>query len=225
MEILKKELSETTREYALRVIRHNIMKLEIAPGSMISEQEVAQTLEISRTPVHEALLELSKSKIVDILPQRGCLVSMIDFELVTEAVFLRRTVECAVVREACTLATDKDFAVLDENIRLQDFYLASHSYDKVMELDNQFHRYLYEISNKMQCYYMVELLNIHFDRLRDLSLYSVKNLKIIDDHKELLAAMRLKTPDKAEEILRKHLSRFEIDRAEIKEKFPQYFTR
>ena len=83
---------ETNREYALRVIRENIVKLELAPGSMISEQDIANQLNLSRTPVHEAMQEFSSTKIIEILPQRGSHVSLIDMALVEEAVFALSTI-------------------------------------------------------------------------------------------------------------------------------------
>jgi DNA-binding GntR family transcriptional regulator len=223
LKITPKFSNESSREYAYRIIRNNIIDLDIKPGSMISEQEVAQELNVSRTPVHEALLELSRSKIVDILPQRGCSVSRIDLELVEEAVFARRTIECAVIEEACKMATEQDLADMRDNIRLQDFYLASKTVEKVMELDNKFHESLYRISNKMQCYYMVQLLNVHFDRLRSMSLYSVKEIKIVDDHRAMMQAMIDKDPALAKSILEKHLSRLHVDVEEIKQHYPEYF--
>jgi len=223
VKITPKFSNESSREYAYRIIRNNIIDLDIKPGSMISEQEVAQELNVSRTPVHEALLELSRSKIVDILPQRGCSVSRIDLELVEESVFARRTIECAVIEEACKMATEQDLADMRDNIRLQDFYLASKTVEKVMELDNKFHESLYRISNKMQCYYMVQLLNVHFDRLRSMSLHSVKEIKIVDDHRAMMQAMIDKDPALAKSILEKHLSRLHVDVEEIKEHYPEYF--
>ena len=190
---------------------------------MISEQEVAQELDVSRTPVHEALLELSRSKIVDILPQRGCSVSRINLELVEEAVFARRTIECAVIEEACKMATEQDISEMRDNIRLQDFYLASKTLEKIMELDNKFHESLYRISNKMQCYYMVQLLNVHFDRLRSMSLHSVKEIKIVDDHRAMVQAFEDKNPTLAKQLLEKHLSRLHVDVEEIKTHYPEYF--
>lgn len=223
MKITPKLSNESSREYAYRIIRNNIIDLDIKPGSMISEQDVAQELNVSRTPVHEALLELSRSKIVDILPQRGCSVSRIDLELVEEAVFARRTIECAVIEEACKMATEQDLADMRDNIRLQDFYLASKTVEKIMELDNKFHESLYRISNKMQCYYMVQLLNVHFDRLRSMSLHSVKEIKIVDDHRAMMQAMIDKDSTLAKSLLEKHLSRLHVDVEEIKQHYPEYF--
>ena len=83
--IVKKRYGrETGREYVLRVLKENIVMLELEPGSRISENELAAELGISRTPVREALIELSKSKIVEIYPQKGSYVSLIDWEMVEE---------------------------------------------------------------------------------------------------------------------------------------------
>ena len=65
---------ETGRNYALRILKENIVMLELEPGSRISENELAQELGVSRTPVREALIELSKSKIVEIFPQKGSFI-------------------------------------------------------------------------------------------------------------------------------------------------------
>ena len=136
MNVPPKNVNETNREYAFRVISANIISLDIEPGSMIGEQEIATMLGLSRTPVHEAFLELSKSKIVDILPQKGCRVSMIDSDLIREARFLRITVETALVEDACELAKEEDLRELEDNLELQEFYLSKDA-DKLLALDNE----------------------------------------------------------------------------------------
>ena len=123
MNVPAKLPGETNREYAFRTISDNIISLNIEPGSMIGEQEIANELGLSRTPVHEAFLELSKSKILNILPQKGCLVSMIDSDLIRESRFLRITVETALVEDACELAKESDLRELEDNLALQEFYL------------------------------------------------------------------------------------------------------
>lgn len=218
-----KNPSETNREYAFRVISENIISLDIEPGSMIGEQEIATILGLSRTPVHEALLELSKSKIVDILPQKGCLVSMIDSDLIREARFLRITVETALVEDACELATEADLQELEENLQLQEFYLAKDQM-KLLTLDNDFHEIIYRICNKMQCHYMVSLMSMHFDRVRNLSLRSVKDLKIVSDHRSIYDAIKAKDPVAARAAFQKHMARFELDWNIISREYKQYIS-
>ena len=70
MKNIEKLPKESNRDYAFRVIRDNIIKLVLKPGTMLSEQDLADELELSRTPVHEALQELSKSKIIEVFPQK-----------------------------------------------------------------------------------------------------------------------------------------------------------
>ena len=98
MQLSERLARETGRDYALRIIKENIISLDLAPGSPISENELAAELGLSRTPVREALIELAKVKIVEITPQKKSLVAPIDYELVEESRFMRNVLECAVVK-------------------------------------------------------------------------------------------------------------------------------
>ena len=60
MRLLQRLPRETGRDYALRSIKENIISLDLAPGSSISENELASELGLSRTPIREALIELAK---------------------------------------------------------------------------------------------------------------------------------------------------------------------
>ncbi|MCQ2534750.1 MAG: GntR family transcriptional regulator [Clostridia bacterium] len=214
---------EHNREYALRIVRDNIINLEIKPGSLIGEQEIASMLGLSRTPVHEAFLELSKSKIINILPQKGCLVSYIDPELIKEARFLRRCVESALIEEVIDVATPEDLIEIDENIRLQEFY--KDNSDKLMELDNNYHKIMYRICNKMQCHYMVTLMSMHFDRVRNLSLHAKKDAVIIDDHRKIYEAIVAKDKKTAVSIFEKHISRIDLDWSIIEDNYSEYIVK
>ncbi len=214
---------EHNREYALRIVKENIINLEIKPGSLIGEQEIASLLNLSRTPVHEAFLELSKSKIINILPQKGCLVSYIDLELINEARFLRRCIEAALIEEACDIATPEDILELEENIKLQEFYMDNSK--KFMELDNNFHKTLYRICNKMQCHYMVTLMSMHFDRVRNLTLQENRDDKIIKDHKAILEAIKNKDKTAGVEAFIKHINRFNLDWEHIASKYDEYIAK
>ena len=100
---------ETGRDYALRTLKDNIVRLALKPGSLVSENELAAEMGLSRTPVREALIELSKVKIVEIYPQRGSAIALIDCHMVEEAGFMRRVLECAVIELDCMLADEKSY--------------------------------------------------------------------------------------------------------------------
>ncbi len=224
MKNIEKLPKESNRDYAFRVIRDNIISLELKPGTMISEQDLAYELDLSRTPVHEALQELSKTKIVEIFPQKGSLVSLINLELVNEAVFVRATLESAITEEACKIANDEDIKYLTENVELQEFLLKQNNIDKFMEMDNLFHQKMYEITNKMQCYYMVKSMNIHHDRFRALRVHGADRTPILKVHKQILQAIQDKDAEAARELTSEHINRTRLDAAEIQKKYPQYFA-
>ena len=77
MNILDRIPGENARSYAVRVLRSNIISLQLPPGSIVSENEISTALNLSRTPIREALIELSRSKLVEILPQKGSYVTRI----------------------------------------------------------------------------------------------------------------------------------------------------
>lgn len=224
MNIEAKRPKETAGEYALRVLKENIISLALEPGSMISENEIATLLGISRTPVREAFIELSRVGIVEILPQKGSRINLIDYSLVEESRFLRMVLEREVVRLLCEMEERPDLSALQENLSLQAFYVEHHNPEKLLELDNVFHALLFQIANKVQCYgWMMEGLSVHFDRVRSMSLNAVKEIKIVSDHQAIADAIQQQDALQATFMMEKHLSRYKIDEHAIREKYPTYF--
>lgn len=214
---------ESGRDYALRTIKDNIIHLELKPGGMVSENELAAAMGLSRTPVREALIDLSKTKIVEIYPQKGSAVSLIDYSLVEESRFMRKVLECAVVELDCQMITPEGLQKLRENVRLQNYYLENYYPETLMDLDNQFHKDLFEIAQKSQVYNLMESISIHFDRVRSMALSAVKNIKIVQDHEEIVEAIASGNAALARELTEKHLSRYKIDAKVLQETYPEYF--
>ena len=223
MIINEKNSNETTHDYVLRVISENIVNLELKPGSMISEQEVAKSLSLSRTPIHGALQELAKTKIVEILPQKGCLVSLIDMNLVEESCFIRKAIESAVTVLACENASKEDIESLEENIVLLEFYCNKKNFEKFMEYDNAFHQAMYKIADRALCYYTVQLMNIHHNRFRTLRMHISNTGRIVEEHIAILEAMKKKDTELTLKEYQNHINRMSEDAKEIQEKYPEYF--
>lgn len=98
--------SLTTQAY--ETIEAMIANLELKPGEALSEVELASRLGIGRTPVREALQRLAREHLVQILPQRGVLVSEIDIKRQLRLLEVRREVERLVVRCAARRATAEE---------------------------------------------------------------------------------------------------------------------
>ncbi|MCD7726718.1 MAG: GntR family transcriptional regulator [Clostridiales bacterium] len=214
---------ESARDYAYRWLTQNIVKLEFKPGTMLSENELSRQLGVSRTPLREAMIDLNHAQIVETIPQRGNYVSYIDPDLIEEARFIRRSLDLSVVELACQIATPEDIINLEANLKLQEFYLDHFVADKMMELDDTFHRLIYVSAKKERTYKMKANMMIHFDRVRVLALVTVKDSKIVSDHRQILEAIRNRDVEQARAVTSKHLDRYDMDKEQMIKAYPEYF--
>ena len=224
MRIDERRYAETARDYARRVLKDNIVTMALAPGAMVSENELAVQMGLSRTPVREALMDLAKCRVVDVLPQRGSRIALIDYALVDEARFARSVLEVALLDQVCERATPADVAQLRQNVRLQMMSQEPGMSGSLnmMELDDAFDEMLFRIARKENIYAMLGSMTIHFDRVRNLALNVVKDSKIIADHQEICEAVAAGDAARAKAIMTEHLTRVKVDEEAIRAAYPQY---
>lgn len=223
MQLLERHSYESGRDYAMRVIRENIIRMDLAPGAAISDRELAAWMNLSRTPVREALLDLAKVKIVEIYPQKGSVVAPIDYSLVEEAQFMRSVLEIAVVQLVCQCAAERQIAQLKESVELQEFYFQHGSTERLLEMDDEFHKLLFQIAGRMQTYELMKSLTVHFDRVRSLEVTAVKEHLWIGDHRKIYEAVAAHDAEQAKALMEMHLNRYKVDEAVLREQYPQYF--
>ena len=123
---------------AYETIEAMIANLELRPGEALSEVELAKRLGIGRTPVREALQRLAREHLVQILPQRGVLVTEIDIKRQLRLLEVRREVERLVVSRAARRATPEERERFEE--LGQAFAAAGRNGDQVlfMRSDKEF---------------------------------------------------------------------------------------
>lgn len=223
MYVTQRQQGESGRSYALRNIKENIVRLELAPGSKVSESEIAAGLGLSRTPVREALQELSRERIVEIYPQRGSIIALVDYTLVDEARFMRQCLESGVADVLAQRAQSMNLSSLRENLELQEYYLRSGNLDKLLELDNQFHQELYRLAGYENCYRMMAGMYLHFDRVRWMATQSVNQEPCVEDHRAIYQAIVEGNSREAAEAVREHLMRYRVDEAKLRREYPGYF--
>lgn len=224
MHIEERRYTETARDYALRILKNNIVTMELEPGAMVSENELAAQMGLSRTPVREALMDLAKCRMVDVLPQRGSRIALIDYSLVDEARFAREVLEVAILDLVCESRDDHALSQLRQNLRLQKLAQEPGMGDtlSMMELDDAFHHMLFSIAKKENTYSMLTGMTIHFDRVRHLALGVVKDSRIISDHEAILSAIENRDAQAAKLAMTAHLSRVKVDEEAICSAYPQY---
>ena len=118
MILYEKLEKETCKEYVYRVLKDNIMSLELSPGEILSESDLSKKLNVSRTPIREVLIKLKAEKLIEVKPQAGTYVSQIDWNLIEEAIFIRYNLEKEALKEACeNFSEDTLIEVVSKHIK------------------------------------------------------------------------------------------------------------
>lgn len=132
------ERPKTLTAQAYERIEQLIVQLELRPGQALSEIELSERLGIGRTPVREALQRLAREHLVQVLPQRGVLVSEIDIKRQLRLLETRREVERLVARCAARRATEAERAQFSELAREFSAAAKQGDHERFMRADKAF---------------------------------------------------------------------------------------
>jgi len=200
-------LTDADRAYVL--ILDKIIRAEMEPGSLIQEPVLMDSLGLGRTPIREALKRLQVEHFVTVSPRRGMFVTPIAIRDINHIYEVRMELEALVIRLAAERATPEqvyqlEVLVDEENLeRLQTPY-------EIMDLDRKFHFLSYEASQNQ--FLQADLKRYYFmsQRIWYYGLSTMKPIEIgIQEHVEIVAAIRAGNPQMAEDAIRKHISNFQ----------------
>ncbi|WP_267201533.1 GntR family transcriptional regulator [Limosilactobacillus kribbianus] len=212
---------------AYRILTKKIIHADYQPGQKISEKKVENDINIGRTPVREALLQLRQEKLLNVIPQSGTYISKIDMKEVLDARFARASIEQRIMRNVTAInltATQQAHfrEILDEQQRL----MQANNIFQFLTSDDQFHRYFYEITDHIRIWEWLKKINIQFDRFRFLRL-KVEGLSwegLIEDHEAILKAVITKDINEVERLTANHMHRTLTEESKLIKNFPDYFT-
>ncbi|TVX95347.1 GntR family transcriptional regulator [Cohnella terricola] len=214
----------SARDVVYQTLKDKIIGIELPPGTSISENEISLQFNTSRTPVRESFVRLSQEGLLDIYPQRGTVVSLIDLELVEEARFIREQLECAIIRLACDSFPPEQLKALRRNLLLQQACIEDQDYKKMFELDENFHLLIFEGCRKLNTWAVIQQINVHLNRTRMLRLVADYNWhNLFKQHQLMADAIEKKDAVLAERLMNEHLHLTITDQALLKQKYPHYF--
>lgn len=224
IDIMERFPQESSREYVYRFLKTNIMSLRILPGAALSEKDISLMLNTSRTPVREAFIQLSQEYLLDILPQKGTYVSLIDIDSVEESRFLRETLEKAVIQIACQNFPSERLFELHSYITVQELCVEENNYVKFYELDEKLHSAIFAGCRKARIWSLIQQIHTHYNRVRMLNLAEGHDLKqLLEQHKEIIQAIREKDLALGKRAIEQHLNKVRIDIPELVKLHAEYF--
>ncbi|MGL5329502.1 MAG: GntR family transcriptional regulator [Peptostreptococcaceae bacterium] len=206
MKLYEKKHKETGKDYAYRVLKDNIMSIQLKPGDLLSESDLSQKLNISRTPIREVLMKLKSEHLIEVKPQSGTYISLIDWNLIEEAVFMRYTLEKEVLRQACESFPEDLVMELEKNIFAQSLIINKPDNDiEFHDLDKEFHKLLFLGTNKVHIWDSITSISTHYNRMRLLSEMKSNKEQIVNQHKVYLDMIKNKSVDGIENVIKGHI--------------------
>ncbi len=203
-------------------LRDSILSGELQAGQIYNEKNLASALGISRTPVREALLELSVQGLVKFLPRKGVMVNHYDRLDVGEVFELRRAIEMALVERAAAQADKIDFAAFEQSIDEQGRMVEEEDTSEFLKADRLFHTYLGDINGNGRMAAVLENLR---DILQVMAMGALtqkgRNREVIKEHRAILEAIRQGDREAARQAMDLHLNKSEqavLDHLEASQK-------
>jgi len=187
-------------------LREDIIRGVLPPGAHLAEQDLSETMQVSRTPVREALIKLVEEGLVQTYPQLGSFVAPISPEAVREGQYVREHLECAMVVDAARRMTPEAEQQIRDNIARQKYAERLGDAEEFYRLDNAFHALLAELSGHPTVWQLISQVKTHIDRVRYHSVHEPEQLpKLILQHEAIADALGDGDVKQAQEILRHHL--------------------
>jgi DNA-binding GntR family transcriptional regulator len=205
----EKNLVAAAGDRAYDDVKSRILSNELQGGDLISEGEVAERLNISRTPVREAFLRLQSEGFMKLYPKRGAMIIPIARNEARDVVDARLALETHAVRQATSTPerTARLVAELRENIQLQKDRVADRNLAGYALADADFHSALIRAGeNELIAHFYGTL----YDRQVRMARSSVPTDEVAEDvigsHAALLDAIEARDVERFEKELREHLS-------------------
>jgi DNA-binding GntR family transcriptional regulator len=191
-------------EAAYRFIRTAIQSGDFKPGERLREIDLAKQIGLSRTPIREALSWLESEGLVAHDPARGVVVAELDYSMVTELYYMREVLEGTAARLVAQHASDVEISILDD---LCQQYEAALGDEAALTASNRrFHDTLYRCSHNR---YLLNMVTVLHDALSLLGRTTLDNAdraaETLREHRVVVAAIRARDADAAEQALRTHI--------------------
>lgn len=179
----------------------------ILPGQRINEVELAQRLQVSRTPVRAALNRLVTDGLMTLRPNKGFFVRAIDPEDVRSLYELRAGVERTAARLACLRATDDEIAIATSAWERDAASLSPLDPERATNADEALHLAIAQMSRNPHVVTTLIGINLLIRYFRRIDIETVpRRLDTFDEHKAILAALADRDVDLAGNLIEKHVT-------------------
>jgi DNA-binding GntR family transcriptional regulator len=196
----------TVQEAVVEHVRNMILKGQLLPGQRLLQEELAEKLGVSRTPIREALQRLAHEGLVSISSYKGASVAKFSGSDLIEVYSVRIALESYAAYQAAQNITDGELMRLETLMKEMGEAFQNKDFEHLLEVHHRLHANIYAIAGKQRLY---ELIIQYLDLA---SLYQRMALSLgrgasdpIKEHNDILETLRRRDADAAGRIVRTHL--------------------
>jgi DNA-binding GntR family transcriptional regulator len=189
-------------------VRNQIVSLSLVPETTLVRAELAESFNVSQSPVREAILRLEQDGLVVSYPQSRTVVTKIDVARIREEHFLRVAAECEVVRQLAEAKESPAVVKAKGIVKMQEALVGDiEQIDLFKQLDETFHAALFNGVNQSNLHLQITARSGHLARVRTLDLPRAgKMVSVLEGHKAIIDAIQSGDGTAASMEMRQHLS-------------------
>lgn len=211
-----------------------IITLRFKPGDKISENYIALTYNMSRTPAREIIRKLEMNHLVEVKSCSGCYVTKIDLSSLHDIIFLRAACEFKMMASLFGKVSDEEITSLLELVEKQKAALDDYRRDgdekiadKFFKLDNQMHKKLYALAGGSSILHYLNHEFPNYQRYRYMTgLRDQKdNINLYQTHKDLILSIKLQDIQFLDKTVNTHNYSCLDGIEKLMKKFPDYFIK
>lgn len=204
--ILKKNQPISLKEKAYAEIRRRILSGELSADAPLSEYQLATELEISRTPVREAVKRLEREGLVHSIPNRGTVVAELTVRDISEIYQVREQLEGFAARLAAETMSEESIQKLEEEIDTLNTLASEGQLNEVVASDIRLHKQIIAATQNSRLIELLGTLDDQMYRVRALFPESTQWLEAtLADHANIVNAIKAHDEHAAENAMRAHL--------------------
>jgi DNA-binding GntR family transcriptional regulator len=200
------------REKVYDYLRNEIFSNRIPAGTRLVEGRLAKQINVSRTPIREALHILEMEGLVESIPRVGYRVKELRWEDVEELCEIRAVNEILAARWAMKRITPQELAAMKHNIDTAEAEIQAGQPELFVERDAEFHEMLVKASGSRRLLELCQMFRRHMLRYRIESLYVAEaGLRAVGGHRRVLECLEKKDDIGIEAAIREHLEQSKRD--------------
>ena len=198
----KQSLTDKVYKY----VRDRILDGSYKTGEALIETKLAEDLDVSRTPIREALKQLELEGLVDSMPNRGVVVRGISDDDIEDIFTIRYLLEGQAAYWAAQRINDEQLSELGEFVAVMKLYTEKQDTAKLAKLDADFHEVIFSASNSRITKHILASLHQNAQRARKSSLnIPERTHKSFEEHKAIYEAIAEHRPDDAKALMEAHV--------------------